>query len=273
MCRLFGLSAGQQRVRASFWLLDAPDNLILQSYRNPDGTGLGTFDEDGRPRVEKEPIAAYRDTAFAREAKERRSSTFLAHLRYGTGAPVVMLNTHPFEMDGRLCAHNGIVGDLPLLREHLGADLGRVRGETDSEHVFALITRETARAGGDVVEGVSQALTWLAENVPVYAVNLIITSAHEMWAVRWPTTHELFFLDQRRLPEPVEQRTSHGMRISSPDLGFHPSVVVASEVLDSSRDWQLIRPGELIHMGADLAITHIPVVDGPPHRLLSLAHN
>lgn len=124
MCRLFGLSAGEQRVRASFWLLDAPDSLILQSYRNPDGTGLGTFDEAGRPRVEKEPIAAYRDTAFAWEAKERRSSTFLAHLRYGTGAPVAMRNTHPFEMDGRLCAHNGIVGDLPLLREHLGADLG-----------------------------------------------------------------------------------------------------------------------------------------------------
>lgn len=88
-----------------------------------------------------------------------------------------------------------------------------------------------------------------------------------------PTTHELFLLDQRRLPEAVEQRTSHGMRISSPDLGFHPSVVVASEVLDSSRDWQLIRPGELLHVDADLKITRIPVVDGPPRRLLSLAQN
>jgi predicted glutamine amidotransferase len=274
MCRLFGLTAGQQRIRASFWLLDAPDSMLLQSYRNPDGTGLGTFDEDGHPRVEKAPIAAYRDTAFAREAKERYSSTFLAHLRYGTGAPVAMANTHPFEMDGRLCAHNGNVGGLPLLREHLDADLGRVRGETDSEHVFALISRETQRAGGDVVEGVSQALSWLAENVPVSAVNLIITSAHEMWAVRWPQTHDLFFLDQRSLPGPMEQRSSHGMRIRSPELGVHPSVVVASEVLDNSRDWQMIESGELIHVDADLRITRTRVVDGPPRQpLAAVVHN
>ena len=132
MCRLFGLSAGRQRVRASFWLLDAPDSLILQSHRNPDGTGLGTFNADGLPRVEKEPIAAFQDSAFAQEAKHRHSSTFLAHLRYGTGAPEETRNTHPFEM----------VGDLPKLKEHLGPDLKRVQGETDSEHVFALITRE-----------------------------------------------------------------------------------------------------------------------------------
>lgn len=274
MCRLFGMTAGQQRIRASFWLLEAPDSILLQSYRNPDGTGLGTFDEDGRPRVEKAPIAAYRDTAFSREAKERYSSTFLAHLRYGTGAPVAMRNTHPFEMDGRLCAHNGRVGDLALLREHLGSDLGRVRGETDSEHVFALITRETQRAGGDVVKGVHQALSWLAENVPVSAVNLIITSAHEMWAVRWPQTHDLFFLDTRGLPGPVEQRSSHGMRISSQELGVHPSVVVASEALDNSRAWQMIQSGELIHVGADLGITRTLVVDGPPRRhLAAMAHN
>ncbi|EUA50566.1 glutamine amidotransferase domain protein [Mycobacterium xenopi 3993] len=27
---------------ATFWLLDAPDNLAAQSRRNPDGTGLGS---------------------------------------------------------------------------------------------------------------------------------------------------------------------------------------------------------------------------------------
>lgn len=264
MCRLFGLTAGQRRVRASFWLLDAPDSILFQSYRNPDGTGLGTFDEDGRPRVEKAPIAAYRDIAFAREARQRYSSTFLAHLRYGTGAPVALRNTHPFEMEGRLCAHNGNVGDLPALREHLGSDLARVRGETDSEHVFALITRETHRSGGDVVEGVSRALSWLADNVAVSAVNLIITSAHEMWAVRWPATHDLFFLDNRARTGPMDQRSSHGMRISSTELGVHPSVLVASETLDNSRAWQMIHPGELIHVGADLTITRTRVIEGPP---------
>jgi predicted glutamine amidotransferase len=41
MCRLFGLTAGTARVRATFWLLDAPDSLLAQSHRNADGSGIG----------------------------------------------------------------------------------------------------------------------------------------------------------------------------------------------------------------------------------------
>ena len=51
MCRLFGLHAGHDAVRATFWLLDAPDNLAVQSRKNPDGTGLGVFGPDGKPLV------------------------------------------------------------------------------------------------------------------------------------------------------------------------------------------------------------------------------
>ena len=68
MCRLFGLSAAPHRVQARFWLLEAPDSLVAQSHRNPDGTGLGYFGAGGQPVVEKEPVAAYDDRAFAREA-------------------------------------------------------------------------------------------------------------------------------------------------------------------------------------------------------------
>jgi predicted glutamine amidotransferase len=58
MCRLFGMSGGSRAVKATFWLLDAPDSLSEQSRREPDGTGLGSFDADGRPVVTKRPIAA-----------------------------------------------------------------------------------------------------------------------------------------------------------------------------------------------------------------------
>ncbi|KAA1248254.1 hypothetical protein F0Q45_21620 [Mycobacterium simiae] len=49
MCRLFGLHAGNHVATATFWLLDAPDNLARQSRRNPDRTGLGVFDVHGQP--------------------------------------------------------------------------------------------------------------------------------------------------------------------------------------------------------------------------------
>ena len=38
-------------------------------------------------------------------------------------------------------AHNGAFGDLPRLEAELGDYLGRVHGDTDSERMFALITK------------------------------------------------------------------------------------------------------------------------------------
>ena len=35
MCRLFGLTAGEVRVKATFWLLDAPDSLRRRATGTP----------------------------------------------------------------------------------------------------------------------------------------------------------------------------------------------------------------------------------------------
>ncbi len=84
MCRLFGMSAGREPARATFWLLEAPDSIATQSHREPDGTGLGWFDGDGAPHISKQPIAAYGDAEFAREAHEVCSRTFIAHIRFAS---------------------------------------------------------------------------------------------------------------------------------------------------------------------------------------------
>ena len=124
MCRLFGLHAGAAPVPATFWLLDAPDSLDAQSHANPDGAGIGVFDVDGRPVVDKQPLAAWRDTEFATAAHDLRGTTFVAHVRYASTGALTMVNTHPFLQDGRLFAHNGVVAGLPALDARL-ADLAR----------------------------------------------------------------------------------------------------------------------------------------------------
>src|SRR5262245_37569471 len=141
MCRLFGMSSSPRRTRATFWLLDAPDSLSDQSRREPDGTGLGYYDADGAPQLRKAPIAAYEDRSFAEEARRVESTTFLAHIRFASTGKVELRNTHPFEQEGRLCAHNGVLEGLVELEAELGADLSMVKGDTDSERFFALITR------------------------------------------------------------------------------------------------------------------------------------
>src|SRR5215469_3142055 len=107
MCRLFGLTAGTARVRATFWLLDAPDSLEAQSRRNADGSGIGFFDAAGQPVLDKQPEPAFRDREFIREARQAESSTFVAHVRWATAGGRTARNTHPFVMGGRIMAHNG----------------------------------------------------------------------------------------------------------------------------------------------------------------------
>ncbi|MEA5455972.1 class II glutamine amidotransferase [Sinomonas sp. JGH33] len=274
MCRLFALHAGRNRAKATFWLLDAPDSLREQSRREPDGTGVGTFTPEGRPKVEKQAVAAWEDRAFAREARHLESTTFLAHVRYASTGAHTFVNTHPFEQAGRLFAHNGAFGGLDRLEQRL-EDLGTaslVRGETDSERLFALITAETRIAGGDVGAGIAHAVAWVAENLPVFSLNFIITTATELWALRYPDSHELYVREDHGAPEAEPRRldaTSQRITVRSPDMGDR--VLVATERMDDDPRWRLVEPGELLHVGPDLVPASSRPIPRAPAIQLSLA--
>jgi predicted glutamine amidotransferase len=271
MCRLFGLHAGANVVTATFWLLDAPDNLAEQSRRNPDGSGLGVFDGRGQPQVHKQPIAAWQDAEFATEAHDLTGTTFVAHVRYATTGSHDVLNTHPFLQDGRIFAHNGVVEGLDVLETRL-RELGTsdlVLGQTDSERVFALITASIRAHGGDVTAGLVDALRWLADNVAIYAVNILLSTATDLWAVRYPESHELYLSDRRKLrEEPRFHLRTNRIRAESQNLHGQPSVVFATEPMDDAGRWQLLEPGELIHVDAGLQVSRDLVLPAPPGHLL-----
>jgi predicted glutamine amidotransferase len=275
MCRLFGLSAAPHRVEARFWLLDAPDSLVVQSRRNPDGTGLGYFDAAGRAVVEKEPVAAYADPAFAREARHVESATFVTHVRHASTGGLTVANTHPFAMEGRLMAHNGALGGLPALEAEVGARMRLVAGDTDSERMFALITARIDEHGDDVGAGIASAAGWIAEHLPVYALNLIVIEPAGLWALRYPETHRLYVLE-RPAGGTHGGRPLHGssptLRVHSEHLARHPSVVVASEPLDEHPGWRLLDPGELLRVDADLRVTSRIALPDPPARPMPVSY-
>ncbi len=265
MCRLFGMSAGSDPARATFWLLDAPDSLATQSHREPDGTGLGWFDGEGKPHVSKQPLAAYGDAEFGREAREVCSKTFIAHVRFASTGALDLLNTHPFEQDDRLFAHNGVIEDVPALEAHLGDALGLVKGDTDSERFFALITREIADADGDVGAGIEAACGWVAANLPVVSINFILATADGVWALRYPETDTLYLL-QRQPGTPLEHSSSLGSRVHSGAGVDRPLVVVASEPMDSDPAWRALAAGELINITHALEVSRHQILDHPPVR-------
>ena len=286
MCRLFGLTAGTARIQATFWLLDAPDSLEIQSHRNADGSGIGYFGPAGEPVLDKQPEPAFSDKEFTHAAKQAESSAFVAHVRWASTGGRSVANTHPFAMEGRIMAHNGGLGDLPRLQERLGDYARLVLGDTDSERYFALITQQIDAHGGDVGAGIAAAAGWIAEHLPVSSLNAVVAAPGELWALRYPDAHALHVLERpadsadgsaagRGSPGPGSP--AGGLHVRSTTSSFHvpalaeaASVVVASEELDGETGWRMLAPGELVHVRPDLSVESEVVITRPPAHLVPL---
>ena len=285
MCRLFGLTAGRERIAATFWLLDAPDSLQVQSRRNADGAGIGFFDAAGVPVIDKQPVAAYQDAEFSREAKQAMSRAFVAHVRWATAGGRTVPNTHPFAMRGLIMAHNGGFGEMARLDEQLGPYRDLVLGDTDSERYFALMIQQIDACGGDVGTGITAAARWIGERLPVSSLNTIVAAPGELWALRYPAPHALHILER-----PAGESRKHGAggadkagggsaglhvrsatsSVHAPGLDAVPSVVIASEELDGEDGWRMLAPGELVHVRADLTVESAVVLPGAPARPVPL---
>jgi glutamine amidotransferase len=142
--------------------------------------------------------------------------------------------------------------------------------------LFALITKETEARGGDVGAGLIAAVRWAAANLLVYALNLILTTETDMWALRYPDTNGLFVLEWA--PDVTRERrrlniagSVGGVRVRFEDPAEAPAVVVASQRMDDNLRWRSLDPGELLHVDEKLNVTSTIAVDGPPARPLTRA--
>lgn len=264
MCRLFGMNAGTHEAHVRYWLLDAPDSILAESHRNPDGTGIGWLGADGVPHIKKQPKSAFADRIFRQEATTVDACTVVTHVRAATAGHDALVNTHPFLIDGLIVAHNGGFGDLPAVEAELGPEyMAKVHGQTDSERYAALIAKFTAEHG-DVGAGLAVAANWLADTVPMYSLNCLVATAGNLWALRYPDQRALH-VGRRTEAVIGESATAHH------EVGGTELVLVASERIDGPDNWRMLDPGELLHVGPDLSVTSAIAVDHPPAHLHLLA--
>ncbi len=134
MCDLFGLIADRP-VSIQFSMLGAPRSFHARSTLNPDGWGIGYYD-DGRAILRKEPVVANHSREFVQLANDARSDTFVAHIRYRTAGDISLTNTHPFEHANWMLAGKGGIGNLwhGHIRREVGP--GVIHGETSGEHLL-----------------------------------------------------------------------------------------------------------------------------------------
>jgi predicted glutamine amidotransferase len=270
MCRLFGLHAGSRDVEAEFWLLEAPTSLAAQSEVNADGFGIAALSAEAALLLIRNPVQAAGDRIYRGVARHAEACQFLVHLRYADTGGVSLPNTHPFLQDGRVFAHNGVVGDLERLERRLGEHLAMVSGETDSERVFALITLCIRETGGDVRAGIAAAVRELAEAYELYSINFLLGEVGHLWAFRYPEHNPLLVLEHAG-GELIE-RDAHGtLNMRASPRGEQPMVVVASERMDADPGWQDVGVGELIHVGPELELDRETILTEPPRHPMVLS--
>jgi predicted glutamine amidotransferase len=278
MCRLFALHAGERDVAAEFWLLDAPTSIARQSERNADGYGVAAFTARRGMILIRNPVQASEDPAYRHVARRLDASEMLVHLRYASTGRVSLVNTHPFSQDGRLFAHNGVVGDLDQIEARLGSNRAMVMGDTDSERLFALITLAIREADGDVRAGITAAVREVIAEYELYSLNFVLGDLGHVWAFRYPEHNPLHL--HRRQPggpsgaAPLDEADSAGtLRLHSDDGAVVPLVVIASERISDEPGWEEIQPGELVHVGPDLRVDREMIAPGPPaHPMVLSAH-
>jgi predicted glutamine amidotransferase len=272
MCRLFALHAGSRDVHADFWLLEAPASLAVQSEVNADGFGIAALSAEEALLLIRNPVQAAGDRIYQGIARHAEACQFVVHLRYADTGGVRLQNTHPFLQDGRVFAHNGVVGDLERLEERLGEHAAMVQGDTDSERFFALITLCIRQAGGDVRAGITAAVRELAEGYELYSLNFVLGEVGHIWAFRYPEHNPLLVLEHAAYDGALVERDAHGtLSVRAAPRGGEPMVVIASERMDDDPGWQDVGVGELVHVGPGVEVDRQTILTEPPRHQMVLS--
>lgn len=273
MCRLVGIVASEVTEFAVV-LKEAPRSLARLSREHPDGWGIaahGGPDTGSMPppsessvrvggwRVHKGTQPAGECIRFDQVAKRSAGTVLIAHVRQKTVGPTKLENTHPFTQDGWVFAHNGTLVDHASLRKKSSAArLGQIRGETDSEVLFAYFLSRLDEAGltqvGRCEAARAHATRILALSTAelrassVGAFNFLLSDGASCFVHRFGRS---LFLLERSPSDPVrERRDFAGATLVTPWTQRRQAVLVASERM-TDEPWREVPEGTLLRIDRD----------------------
>lgn len=235
---------------------------------NGDGFGLGWYAPEisPEPALFKSIYPAWNDHNLLNLTAKIQSPAFFAHVRAASAGGVSHYNCHPF-MHGRwMLMHNGEICHFLDIKRHLRRLLDDdmyqwIKGETDSEHLFALflqlskghdlsnvlVVAERLQATFAEIEKLSKAFT---KPGPSY-YNICLTDGKLLVATRYCT-------DKVQTPETMHYAL--GSRFVEKDMHFHmlapddgpKTLLVASERLTNfDTEWRDVPANHMMMVTAD----------------------
>ena len=232
------------------FLIDPPHSLHSQSWNaqelkyarlNADGYGFGWFNRHGEPATYTTAVPIWSDNNLPSLAASMEYPLWVGEIRSATiGNPVHPYNTQPFRDDRWLFVHNGYIRRFheqvrPALTARLAAHIAAdIRGNTDSEYLFALL-RQILLDAPDT--GIPAALQTLFAIIGEMAggeealLNLVLTDGTTLYANRHGINHEaptLYYTDN--------------------DPMFPGGQLIASEAFSPDGGWQRVPEQHIVIM-------------------------
>lgn len=196
---------------------------------NPDGYGIGWYDDRGDAQVHRCAEAIWLDTELSTLARSVSTTAAMAAVRLASpGSPVELSSTAPYDDSRWQFSLNGIVrgyhkGVGDKLRQRVSPDrLSTIRGTADTGVLFAL-TLDRLDAGASPAEALV-AVVDEVERITTGTLNLLLIDGARMAATACGNS---LFVDDRA------------------------GVTIASEPLDDASDWTPINERTLVEADLD----------------------
>lgn len=239
------------------FLREPPHSLYRQSWEpqemltavvNADGWGAAWFAPDGRPAVYRTALPVWADVNLDALGRSLRAGVWLGNVRSATaGHGTDTLNTQPFADERLAFTHNGFITDFARsLRRRLRASLDEdieagIQGNTDSEHLFALVRQHRGDPGEALATAVERISQWLADTDITAMFTSVVSDGAALHAVR------------------------AAVRAAPPSLYYHEhyplfgGAVIASEAFDDDPGWRAVPPQHRVSLTADDAARVTPL--------------
>ncbi|MDH4091236.1 MAG: class II glutamine amidotransferase [Cyclobacteriaceae bacterium] len=248
----------------------------IEEPLNGDGFGIGWY----APEVNDEPVAfvsvnpAWSNRNLRNLAPKVRTPCFVAHVRAASVGEVSESNCHPFQYKNLLMMHNGGIENFSAikrkLREHLTDHLYNwIKGQTDSEHIFAYLISYLQNMGQGVnaeslmeaFENTFSSLKILMHengiNEPAY-LNMVVTDGSLIVGTRYvtsPTEEPLTLYHSEGSKYVVEDGITQLVAQENDDN----AVLVVSEKLTDDKDWTLIPANHFVIVDDSLKVRIRPI--------------
>ena len=258
MCRLLGVIANKSvEFRFSF------KKFKSLGERNPDGWGVGWYDNSVKANIKKEGCSTIESEIYDSLSEKIYSNLIIEHVRLATTGKICKTNSHPFEFNNWIFAHNGSVNRNCLLNK-LEQDYrnGLIGDCTDSEVYFRFLLQSINKQGGDAVQGILCGLEKIYSIDGGRAYNFLLSDGKHLYAYRdGNSSYYSLYILKRFNVNPYDDSNFEALSketqllLTSKSLNREKAVVICSEKITDESNWEKIEQRELVIVDKNLNIT------------------